>query len=315
MRVLFTLIAAAGAALLLAGAGGADAADDARSVVAVGHLRRLGRPWQVRRRRGRVVLLRATPVRSERQQDDGQLGPGQAARDPREGVLRPLDPVGDRAGSPSLLRHPHRQGARDHELAAHDRPVRRVAAARRAHVSAGDRVRRRQRAEPDALLAAAVRPSRPWRVGDRVRVVPRALVRRAQGGQPGDHGRRRRAVAARQRHAAREEQHLDLAGEVHPRSRDRLPAIASRQADHGRLRLPSVSGARPRLARQGLPVAERRRCEPRPDQAGPLGRVPRDRPADRRGRARRRAAASAARHRRRRHRLHLRHRFRSRSRR
>ena len=43
-------------------------------------------------------------------------------------------------------------------------------------------------------------------------------------------------LAARQRPSAREEQHLDLAGEVHPGARDRLSADGAQQADHGRVR-------------------------------------------------------------------------------
>ena len=63
---------------------------------------------------------------------------------------------------------------------------------------------RRQRAEPAAVLAAAVRLARPGRVsGAAYRGAARAELRRAEGRRSGDQRHRRRALAARQRQPAR----------------------------------------------------------------------------------------------------------------
>ena len=112
------------------------------------------------------------------------------------------------------------------------------------------------------------------------RQVPRGGVRRAQGGRPRDQGDRSRTVAARQRPPDRGQQRLDLAGSVSRGARRLVPAERADEADHGRPQLPPVPVQGDRLAGEALPLAERRLREPRPDQAGPLGRLPRHGSAD-----------------------------------
>ena len=81
---------------------------------AVGHLRRLRRPRQVRRRRGRWFFSELRQIRSERQQDDGQLDPDKPLEIRRSRSSTARSPGRQRRAGPPLLRHPHRQGARDH---------------------------------------------------------------------------------------------------------------------------------------------------------------------------------------------------------
>ena len=143
----------------------------------------------------------------------------------------------------------------------------------------GAPVRRRERAEPAGVLATAV-PRREPALRRGVRPVPRGRLRRAQGRRPDDHRRRCRPLAARQRPAARAEQRLDLARPVPRRARRVVPDERARPAADGRPQLPPVPERGDRPARARLSVAERRLRQPRPGQAGALGRVRRHRPAD-----------------------------------
>ena len=77
-----------------------------------------------------------------------------------------------------------------------------------------------------------------------------------------------------------EEQHLDVARALPPRARRVVPAERANAAAHGRLQLPPVSQRGHGPARARLPVAERRLREPRPREAGAVGRLRRHRAAD-----------------------------------
>ena len=112
------------------------------------------------------------------------------------------------------------------------------------------------------------------------RRAPRRRVRRAEGRRPGDPGRRRRAVTPRERPPGGGEQRLDVTRAVPPRARRLVPVERSRAAADGRSQLPPVSERGDRPARPWLSLAERGLRQPRPDQAGDLGRVRRHRPAD-----------------------------------
>ena len=117
-------------------------------------------------------------------------------------------------------------------------------------------------------------------VGGPLRAVPGARLRRAQGRQPGDRRRRRGALAARQRQARRQEQHLDLAS---PLPRGARCVVPEEQADapaDGRFQLPPLPEQRHRPAHRRLPVAGRRVRQPRPHPPGPVGRVRRHAAAD-----------------------------------
>ena len=85
-------------------------------------------------------------------------------------------------------------------------------------------VRRRQRAEPARVLAPAVQRARGGcclrpRSGQYLATAYDAL----KAVDPDAHGRRRRALAARQRSPEGEEQHLDLAGPFPARARELVP--------------------------------------------------------------------------------------------
>ena len=135
--------------------------------------------------------------------------------DRREALPRPLDADRRRARDPRRLRALPDARRRAHRLADRARPVRRVGQAARAHVPAGEGLRRRQRAEQELLLAPAVRRRRHARRGRHVPARARRLVRRAQGrstrrsGSPasaspsgGTTTRRRRATSRRRRSAS-----------------------------------------------------------------------------------------------------------------
>ena len=149
----------------------------------------------------------------------------------------------------------------------------------RVDLPAGEAVRDRERAESAGLLAPAVRLHGSERIGPGVRAVPRGRVRHAEGRRPGDLRGRRRSLAARERSSAREEQHLDLAGSLPARARHLVPQERSHAPSHGCVQLPPVSQRGDRSARARIRVAERGIRQPRPHQAGAVGRFSRDRAA------------------------------------
>ena len=78
----------------------------------------------------------------------------------------------------------------------------------------------------------------------------------------------------------REEQHLDVPRPLPACARHLVPAERPHEATHGRVQLPSVPERGDGSPRARLPVAERGVRQPRPAQAGALGRVPRHGSAD-----------------------------------
>ena len=100
---------------------------------------------------------------------------------------------------------------------------------------------RRQRAEPEPLLAAAVRAQRRERVGARVPPAPRPDLRRAQGRRPEAPRLGRRARAARLRPPGRDPPDL-VADRVHPGDGRRLPRERPHDAGDGRVRDAPVPG-------------------------------------------------------------------------
>ena len=136
------------------------------------------------------------------------------------------------------------------------------------------------------LLAAPVRRRRDRRRGRDVRARARRRVRRAEGDRPQDHGRS--ASACRERgndNPKARQQRLDLPDPLHPRPRRRLP----RERPHPPIMDQLVFHPYPESPADDLlktyALAERRLRQPRPDQAGGLGRVQRHRAADHRERA------------------------------
>ena len=110
--------------------------------------------------------------------------------------------------------------------------------------------------------------------------VPRRRLRRAQGGRPGDHGRRasgsrRAATTGRRARATSRPRRCASCGarRLVPGERPHGPLMDA-------LSFHPTRTQRDRPARPRLPVAERRRRGSRPDQAGGLGRVPRHGAAD-----------------------------------
>ncbi len=158
--------------------------------------------------------------------------------------------------------------------------VRRLDGPRRAGLSGGEGHHRRQRAEQVPLLAAPVPSQRQRRRLRRLRARARGVLRRDQERRPLDHGDRDRPRPARHRQPSRSREPLHLAGPLHSRHRPRVPQDQAEEADHGRAELPPVSERVHRQARDGLRVAERGHSEPRPHQAGGLGRVQRHGAAD-----------------------------------
>ena len=77
-----------------------------------------------------------------------------------------------------------------------------------------------------------------------------------------------------QRSAHRDEQRLDLTGAVPRRARRVVPRQRPHAAADGRPQLPPVSRPGDRPARARLPLAQGGLREPRPHQAGDVGRVP-----------------------------------------
>ena len=112
--------------------------------------------------------------------------------------------------------------ARDRSRARTTRRIRRVARRARAQAPRGAAVRRRQRAEPGCVLAPAVHRAAAG-FGPGVRAVPRSGLRRAEGGRRDDQRGRRGPLSARKRQAACEEQRVDLACPVPGRPRRLVP--------------------------------------------------------------------------------------------
>ena len=109
---------------------------------------------------------------------------------------------------------------------------------------------RRQRAEPQPLLAPPVQPGRLECRSGCVPCAPRRDLRRSQGGVARCHGVRRRRLAARNRSSERAPSH-PLADDVHPGSRSRLSGERPHAAGDGR-------AVDPRLRRQLEHGAHRR---------------------------------------------------------
>ena len=120
----------------------------------------------------------------------------------RPPAARPDGRGGALGGTRRRLRHVSVSAARGRGRPRATRRVRRLARRARPPVSRRPRVRRRQRAEPAGLLAAAVQPRRAG-VRGVVRAVPRGGLRRAEGRRPDADRRRRRALAPRERPAVR----------------------------------------------------------------------------------------------------------------
>ena len=137
--------------------------------------------------------------------------------------------------------------------------VRRLRRAARADLPAGEGLRRRQRAEPAALLAAAVHARRqPLAAApptsrcsppsyDALKAVNPAINVIGVGLSPRGNDQPVRA-----------EQRLALAGPVPARPRRRVPGERPHGADHGRARVPPVPAPSTDPPRTRLPVAERR---------------------------------------------------------
>ena len=161
------------------------------------------------------------------------------------------------------------------------RGLRRLGGRARDGAAAGAVRDRRQRAEPEHLLEAAVRGRRQRPRGPRVRRPARAQLRRDQGRAAERAGARRRALAARRRPARRHPPHA-LADRVHPRPRRRLPRERPPQAADGRVRVPPVHGGLGGLAERRTP-AEHDDHARRLSEAGRAARagLPRHRPAGR----------------------------------
>ena len=111
---------------------------------------------------------------------------------------------------------------------------------------------RRQRAEPQPLLAAAVQPGRHGRGRACVPRAPRPLLRRGQGGRPDDTRLGRRARAARHRPAGNGPRH-PLARRVPEGHGRRLSRERPDAAGDGRARLPPLRRLVRAVARHAPP--------------------------------------------------------------
>ena len=100
---------------------------------------------------------------------------------------------------------------------------------------------RGERAEPEPLLAPAVRPQRRQRLRARLPPAARPELRRAQGGRPDAPRLGRRARATRLRPSRRDPADL-LPHRLHPGDGRRLPRERPHRARHGRLRDAPVPG-------------------------------------------------------------------------
>ena len=261
------------------------------------------------RRRGRGRGEAAGPRLREAR--DGQGPPRGARLDPAHADLDdgPDDPRPERRDDP----HERDQRGAVHGIARRalalslrlerdaadrsgSRRLRRVRGRRRDPLPAGARLHHRQRAQPEPLLAAAVRARRQRRCCTRVPPAPGDDLRRAEGGPPPLDALRRRACTTRRRQAGHGPRH-PLADRVHRRSRRGLPRERSPGAGDGRIRVPPLPGDvrnRPRAGAPSrhldrarrLPEARlaarhgvRRHGAARPGAADPLRRV-RDRDPD-----------------------------------
>ena len=254
-----------------------------------------------RRRRGRGSRSDARRGRDE----DGALPTGRIPRRPRHDLL---DAWARRPHGRRALRSEERRGrGRDERRAAlrhrhasgiEDDPADRRGAGGVRLVRGDSRSRgavhqgrdRRERAEPEPLLAPAVRARRLERVAGRVPRSARTRLRRAEGGVTRRHRVRRRRLAARRRQPRRLPPDA-LADQVHPGARCRVPGVRTKPADHGRVRHPPVrrqlepgadgrAPARDLDRRRGLREARvpprpgvRRHCAARIDAADPVRRV------------------------------------------
>ena len=224
--------------------------------------RRRGRRPQREPRRGKGADDAAPARRLPDRAGDLDLEAGRAGAE----RVRAQDP-GERGGGgrarqrPCLRLGPPRGLADDAAHARGPDAVRRVRGRSRAHVSELPRRDRRQRAEPEPFLAAAVRRRRLRSVRARLPDVARRDLRRAEGRVAGRARDRRCAGAARCRPAGHRPRH-DLADEVHPRARRRVSREWENGAGDGRLRLPSLRRqleplARSATFRSGSPRARR----------------------------------------------------------
>ena len=138
-----------------------------------------------------------------------------------------------------------------HLVPDRDRELRRLPDQARDGLPGRARLRRRQRAEPASVPAAAVLARRARARGARLRRAARPLLRRAEGGRPGDPGDRPRPLRPRQRPAAGAVERLHLAGPLPPRPRRRLPRERPDAAADGRARPPPLPALGPRPGRAG----------------------------------------------------------------
>ena len=182
------------------------------------------------------------------------------------GAERP-DPARERDRRSAAQRDPRRpldlpvRLERDTVDRSGPRRLRRVLRRHRRPLPARPRLHHRQRAEPEPVLAPAVRPERRGRRRAGVRAATRRDVRRAEGRPPALDDLRRFARTARRRQAGHRPRH-PLADGIHHRPRRRLPRERRAAADHGRVRVPSVPGElehRPELPAPELDVDRGRR--------------------------------------------------------
>ena len=214
-----------------------------------------------------------------------------SGRPPRAAERRGGDP---RAGHAALPRRLARLLQEHASRRGRARAVRDVRRGRRQGASGRRRRDRRQRAEPEHVLDAAVRPGRPRRRGARVRGPARPHVRHDQGGRASRPGDRRRRLSARGGQPERLQAH-PLPDRLHPRPREGLPRERPPPADHGRLRHPPVHGRALDLAAGGSSGHGRDHVRRLPEARDAPGRgLPRD-PSARAARSRSTTASSASR--------------------
>ncbi len=242
-----------------------------------GSQRRLG---EARRRPRRRDVRRDGSCRPPADGDRRSLQAERGGRHPGQAAPRPDHPertrreVARRARGVSVPAAGDRGGSREPGA------LRVVRIRGRPGLSRGQAVRDRQRAQPAGVLAPPVHALGHERLRGDVRAVPRGRVRLPERDRLGNPGRRDRALTARERQAECEEQRLDVAGALRARARRLVPRKRPHPPADGRLQLPSVPEQGNRSARARVRMAERRLREPRPRQAGALGRVRRHRAAD-----------------------------------
>ena len=242
-------------------------------------VRRGRRRRQVRRRRRRKLLQHADRPRDDREPDRGVLGSGQPDDDRRPGLPRPSHPTGHASRSRGHVCHLSAQGARPRGHAERRPAVRAVRGPGRAALPVRAQDHLPQRGEPAPLPPAAVRRCRQRDLGLRAGAGDGSLLRRAEGGGSRNRRDRVRAVAARQRRLRRGEQRFALADPLPQGSRRRLSGERPDDTDRRRCLPPLLSEPQHGCAVGRLPVAEGRLRQPRPVQAGLVGRFPRHRTA------------------------------------